>query len=216
MADDTLHSGAEDQTGTAATGTDAAIPSGPTAASAPTDDSTEGPPIPAPSPGSGSGSVPLSASSTTTPATVAPVIVEVFFQVYPVKQTHDGTAIGIPNVPYTITTAGSSSPVSNSTDANGRIQVALAPGSTATLHIFDTDFLITARETLEAVNTLAGQQRRLQMLGFDLGPTDVDGLRGARTEKALLDFQADAGLGIDGVAGSGTRTRLRHADWVGE
>jgi len=44
----------------------------------------------------------------------------------------------------------------------------------------------------------------------------VDGLRGANTEKALLDFQADAGLRIDGTAGSQTGGRLTHANWVGE
>ncbi len=179
------------------------------------DDSVEGPPAPAPTAASGPTSVPLSASGTGSPAAVVPVVVELFFQVYPGKSTASGTAIGIPNAGYTIST-GSGTPVSGTTDAAGRVQVSLAPGGSATLRIFDTDFTISARNTIEAVSTLAGQQRRLAMLGYDLGPGGVDGLRGSGTEKALVDFQVDAGLSIDAIAGSGTRTKLTHADWVGE
>ena len=179
------------------------------------DDSVEGPPAPAPAAASGPTSVPLSASGTGSPAAVVPVVVEVYFQVYPGTRTASGTAIGIPNAAYTIST-GSGTPVAGTTDANGRVQVSLAPGGSATLRIFDTDFVISARDTIEAVNTLAGQQRRLAMLGYELGPGGVDGLRGSGTEKALVNFQVDAGLSIDAIAGSGTRNKLTHADWVGE
>ncbi len=45
-------------------------------------------------------------------------------------------------------------------------------------------------------------QERLRELGYDPGPSD--GLFGPRTEGAVLSFQADKGLAVDGVVGQET------------
>ncbi|BCO08848.1 hypothetical protein GF1_12240 [Desulfolithobacter dissulfuricans] len=45
-------------------------------------------------------------------------------------------------------------------------------------------------------------QKRLQELGYDPGP--ADGVFGPRTEMAVLAFQEDKGLSVDGVVGRET------------
>lgn len=45
-------------------------------------------------------------------------------------------------------------------------------------------------------------QRRLTEMGFDVGP--VDGVFGPRTERAVMAFQKDKGLAIDGLVGNET------------
>lgn len=60
---------------------------------------------------------------------------------------------------------------------------------------------------LEAPETLAGVQQRLQLLGYYTGC--VDGTMGRKSERAILEFQADEGsLVIDGVAGPKTKAAL--------
>lgn len=49
---------------------------------------------------------------------------------------------------------------------------------------------------------VADLQRRLSTLGFDAGR--VDGILGERTERALADFQRNAGLTVDGICGPTT------------
>jgi peptidoglycan hydrolase-like protein with peptidoglycan-binding domain len=44
-----------------------------------------------------------------------------------------------------------------------------------------------------------GLQEKLNELGFDAGP--ADGIFGPRTERAVMAFQTDKGLSIDGVVG---------------
>ncbi|MDP9441425.1 MAG: peptidoglycan-binding protein, partial [Actinomycetota bacterium] len=53
---------------------------------------------------------------------------------------------------------------------------------------------------------VAELQRRLGSLGFDGGR--VDGILGARTERALADFQRNAGLVSDAVCGPATLAAL--------
>lgn len=179
------------------------------------DTSSEGPPTSAAPRGLGSVASARSAPGTTTPTTLAVTTVELYFQVYPGTRTTGSTAIGIANVPCTVTVGGARS-VSMTTDADGRIRVSIPAGGQATVRIFDTDFEVTARSTLEAVTTVAGQQRRLLALGYDLGPSGVDGDRGTQTEAAILHFQADAGLRIDGNFGSASQAELQSANWMGE
>lgn len=49
---------------------------------------------------------------------------------------------------------------------------------------------------------VASLQRRLGSLGFDAGR--VDGIFGPQTERALVDFQRNAGLVVDAICGPGT------------
>ena len=54
---------------------------------------------------------------------------------------------------------------------------------------------------------VAGLQLRLGSLGFDAGR--VDGIFGSQTERALVDFQRNAGLPTDGIAGQTTVGELQ-------
>ena len=49
-------------------------------------------------------------------------------------------------------------------------------------------------------------QKRLVMRGYDPGP--IDGLFGAKTEKAVKYYQYDRGLTVDGIIGPQTWARL--------
>jgi len=50
-------------------------------------------------------------------------------------------------------------------------------------------------------------QRRLNSFGFDSGPED--GIFGALTEEALMEFQRNAGLNVDAILGESTLDRLQ-------
>jgi hypothetical protein len=176
---------------------------------------TDGAPAPAPS-GTETGMVPPSATGTDSPATLVPEVIEVYFQVYPGKTTREGTAIGIPNAPYQLTPAGGGPVQHHTTDNNGMIRLAIFVGDTIRIRIFDTDFNLRARTTLEPVTERRGMQRRLQMMGFQLGPRGVDGQMGHWTERAILDFQADSNLRLTGRAERRTRDQITSNDWVGE
>ena len=51
-------------------------------------------------------------------------------------------------------------------------------------------------------------QRRLLALGFDLGPTGVDGVFLGKTRDAVIAFQTGNGLSEDGVVGGETWAAL--------
>jgi N-acetylmuramoyl-L-alanine amidase len=62
---------------------------------------------------------------------------------------------------------------------------------------------------------VASLQRRLGALGFDAGR--IDGIFGPATERALTEFQRNAGLVVDGVCGPGTiETFERFGTQVGD
>ena len=52
-------------------------------------------------------------------------------------------------------------------------------------------------------------QRRLQHLGYALGPAGIDGRFGPWTAAAVVRLQTDHGLAVDGVVGDHTRRTLR-------
>ncbi|MBU3004263.1 peptidoglycan-binding domain-containing protein [Paraglaciecola arctica] len=162
--------------------------------------------------------VPRAASGTETSSAVVLIQLEIFFQVYPGTSTQDGTNIGIADQPYQITFSNGNSS-NGQTDADGKILITAPPGVTAQLRIFNTDYDVTARGSLEPITQLAGVQRRLQMVGYELGEHGVDGAIGQNTERAVLDLQYDAALNIDArgsVVNQQTRDMLSGADWAKE
>ncbi len=61
------------------------------------------------------------------------------------------------------------------------------------------DRLLYLRRPMQRGDDVAELQRRLGMLGFD--PGRIDGIFGPTTATALTEFQANAGLPSDGIAG---------------
>ncbi len=57
-------------------------------------------------------------------------------------------------------------------------------------------------------------QRRLRMLGYDLGPTGIDGVFLDRTSEAVRAFQAQRGLPEDGLVGDETWPALVDATFI--
>ena len=55
-------------------------------------------------------------------------------------------------------------------------------------------------------SAVADLQRSLNSKGYDCGP--VDGVMGPRTRQAVMRFQRDQGIQVDGVAGPITRSKL--------
>jgi putative peptidoglycan binding protein len=104
------------------------------------------------------------------------------------------------------------------TAADGKIEVQLA-GDETTLTLLYEDapvavYRVTQRaEEPEEVTLVRGQQRRLRGRGYPIGEggpesDGVDGLAGPRTSRAILEFQADEGLAMDGIVGSKTQGAL--------
>jgi hypothetical protein len=97
--------------------------------------------------------------------------------------------------------------------ASGRITLPLAPGSSGTLTVFDTQWRImrvAAGVALSGVGGLRGIQQRLNILGYHLrapgaAGAGIDGFNGPKTERAILSFQVDyrapAGAAVGAPAG---------------
>ncbi len=152
--------------------------------------------------------VPRRESGASGHATIRRRPIELIFQRYPGTDA----AAAIQGLNYEITIAGSP-PTTGTTGADGKVIIRLGAGETANLNIMGSNYEIRARSFLEPIDQLRGIQRRLNMLGYNAGP--VDGIMGPRTERAVLNFQADNDpLIIDGLPGPRTRQALR--DRVGE
>lgn len=97
------------------------------------------------------------------------------------------------------------------TAADGTVTLHIPTGANAILEIFDTEYAIKILGALDAVTDPDGrqrrQQRRLQLLGYELGT--VDGDKGPSTNRATLMFQADNALNTDGNIGSLTHNQLK-------
>jgi peptidoglycan hydrolase-like protein with peptidoglycan-binding domain len=52
-------------------------------------------------------------------------------------------------------------------------------------------------------------QQRLIAKGYSCGHKGADGMFGADTEQAVMAFQRDEGLSVDGIAGARTDAALR-------
>lgn len=104
------------------------------------------------------------------------------------------------------------------TPADGRIMVR-APGGRATLEILHAGAAIATydvrvhTQAIEGDDTIPGVQRRLRMLGYQIGRdgTEADGIGPDLTkqmDRAILDFQIDQKLPFDGKVNAATTTKL--------
>jgi Putative peptidoglycan binding domain len=145
----------------------------------------------------------------------SPPPVPIFLQKSP--DAPSGDVRGIRGVDFQVTSAGATQ--NGTTGPDGRIDVRVPVGGSATLQLMfngtvATEYTVTVDTgTPDAVTTVTGQQQRLRMLGYHIGHsgTDgdgVDGMIGALTESAILDFQADQETLTDAVVGPVTRGRL--------
>jgi hypothetical protein len=132
---------------------------------------------------------------------------KVYFQRFPGKHGSD-TDRGIADVEYTFKVGGRVID-KGKTATDGSIEILIAAEQTAELEIFGTTFTVKIDNHLPSASDVTGHQRRLSMLGYDLG--DVDGSFGQKTDRAALDFQADEGLEPDGIVGPSTQSKLRSA-----
>lgn len=147
--------------------------------------------------------------------TVNTVVVPVIFQRSP--GVASGNDRGIKDLDFRVL-SGTNVIQTGRTNDDGRIDVRVR-GPSVTLEILHggnpvARYNVQARSAApEAATTIAGQQRRLRMLGYQLGNVGmerngVDGTMGRRTDRAILEFQADEGLETDGVVGTNTRNGL--------
>jgi N-acetylmuramoyl-L-alanine amidase/peptidoglycan L-alanyl-D-glutamate endopeptidase CwlK len=61
------------------------------------------------------------------------------------------------------------------------------------------------------LDTTKAVQEALNALGFDLGPAGADGIFGKKTREAVIAFQRQNGLQVDGIVGKHTRWELHAA-----
>jgi hypothetical protein len=132
---------------------------------------------------------------------------KVFFQRFPGKEGTDADR-GINDADYVLKVEGRVVD-KGKTAADGLIDLSIPAGFHTELEIFGTTYDVTIHNWLEAETTVKGQQRRLSMLGYELG--DVDGNFGQKSDRAALNFQADKGLEPDGIVGGGTQAQLKTA-----
>lgn len=129
---------------------------------------------------------------------------KVYFQRFPGK---GGSAAdrGIADVDYVLRVDGRIVD-KGKTAADGLIDLLLPAGMAAELKVFGTRYTVQLQPELEPVAEVKGQQRRLSMLGYELG--GIDGTAAQKTDRAALNFQADQALGPDGVIGNATQGKL--------
>ena len=97
------------------------------------------------------------------------------------------------------------------TDGTGLVEQQILPGpTTGFLRVIDgTEIheIVLAVGKLHPVDTPTGIQQRLHTAGFDCGR--IDGIIGPITRNAIRRFQTKFGLPPDGIAGPGTRAKLK-------
>ena len=125
--------------------------------------------------------------------------------------------LGIANVPYDVILNGTKVK-GDVTDANGEatVEILVIQQGGAVLRIFDTDYNLSF-SLLRALSTTQGQQKRLEVLGYFTGyqlvallnnPID-DGVDTPRFQQAIMNFQTDQVLAMDGVVGPNTRAKMK-------
>lgn len=148
--------------------------------------------------------------------------VNIFLQKSPGKPSGDKR--GVTGVTFQVVKNGAVIQT-GTTGADGKV-VMQVPGGSATLRVTaggaTADYDVTIRtDAIEGAATAAGQQRRLRMLGYQLGSagTDGNGVDGAvipttQFDRAALEFQADANQVMDGVLGPNSQGSLKAAAGV--
>lgn len=123
---------------------------------------------------------------------------------------------GVDAVPFTVSFSGVVF-MTGTTSADGEVSVPVLEG--AVLRIFDTDYTLGFQTPLPAADSLAGEQKRLEVTGYFTGylttpladnPTS-DGNDSSRLQQAIMNFQMDQTLTVDGQIGPQTRGRLKTA-----
>jgi hypothetical protein len=132
------------------------------------------------------------------PNTVVIRNIKIYFRQYP-GPNRGGDTGAIAGASYVLRTGDSST--SGSLTSEGKVIVGIPVGETVQLEVFGTTYDLSLQGTLEAHTTIAGCKRRLLMLGYRSGPPDAQ--VNARTDMALLDYQADHDLGVRGFDNNG-------------
>ena len=125
----------------------------------------------------------------------------------------------MPGVPYQVLLNGTKLK-DDTTDANGEvtIEILVIQQGGAVLHIFDTDYNLSF-SLLQALSTAEGQQKRLEVMGYFTGYQLValinnsidDGVDTPRFQQAIMNFQTDQVIAMDGVIGPQTRGKIQNA-----
>ncbi|MGE0708001.1 MAG: peptidoglycan-binding protein [Planctomycetota bacterium] len=148
--------------------------------------------------------------------TIRKRVAEVFFQRSPGFPSGPDRAIA--GLSFRVV-AGGQTLQEGTTDDAGKAEVLFAGHDEVTVELVVdgaavASYTVTLREAeLEAVDGLRGQQRRLRMMGYQLGAAGSDGngvddSMGARSDRAILQFQVDNELDADGVVGDQTKAKL--------
>lgn len=128
--------------------------------------------------------------------------------------------LGVAGVPYQVLLNGTKLK-DDTTDANGEctVEILVIQQGGAVLHIFDTDYNLSF-SLLQALTTMKGQQKRLEIMGYFTGyqiipqgnlPVD-DGNDTPAFQQAIMNFQTDQVIGMDGIIGPVTRGKMQTAD----
>ena len=130
--------------------------------------------------------------------------VKILFQLFPGTQGSDADR-GIVGADYKVKVNGRQV-ATGTTAADGAVEVEVPSGAQVVLTVLGTDFKVTALGAIEPKVQTKGVQRRLLMLGHDIG--GIDGILGARTDEGLLSFQADEASDPTGVNDAATQNAL--------
>ncbi len=145
--------------------------------------------------------------------------IRIFFQ----RFAGTNAASGIAGLDFTVT-IGTAPPTAGVTPADGKVEILLAAGETATLNILGSQYNVSLLVGgLHAVAQLRGVQQRLNMLGYNAGPLQGDNTAAVtpapaienqstlETELAMSNYQSDNDpLFIDAICGNRTQTNLRN------
>ncbi len=127
-----------------------------------------------------------------------------------------GAGLGIQGATYVVTVNGTQF-ATGQTNADGEVMVPLTPGG-AVVRVFETEYTVTLHaDGFVDITTMRGRQKRLDHLGYVTGyqltpiasDTPDDGTDGPRTQQAIMNFQTDTGITIDGEIGAQTEQKMR-------